>query len=94
MRAITVLAEWLAKPAVAALESQSKLRMRLTTRFRLNYGHGPNPIVGARCHPLEICLSLFEIKNQAFLELILLKTPASRSSPYGLVIRANRNSSP
>jgi len=86
--------EWLAKPAVAALESQSKLRMRLTTTFRLNYGHGQNPIAGARSHPLEICLSRFEIKNQAFLELILLKTPASRSSPYGLMIRANRNSWP
>ena len=60
--------EWLAKPVVAALESQSKLSLPKTTTFRLNYGPDQNPIAGARCHPQEICLSRFEIKNQAFLK--------------------------
>jgi hypothetical protein len=83
--------EWLAKPVVAVLESQSKLSLPKTTTFRLNYGPGQNPIADVRCHPLEICLSRFEIKNQAFLELTHLKTPASRSSLIGPVIRANRN---
>jgi hypothetical protein len=86
--------EWLAKPVVAALESQSKLSLPKTTTFRLNYGPSQNPIAAVRCHPLEICLSLFEIKNLAIREFNLLKTPASRSSPYGLLIRANQNSWP